>query len=692
MRTRGEAEATRIAVLRAAEAEAVRLASVARHTASGVLIADNDWRIQWVNESFTRLMGYSLDEVRGRLPGSFLSGPETDPATLAAIRVAEVECRPFKGGILNYAKDGRKLWLELEIQPLRDDQGNLNGYMTLVLDLTERKRIEEELARKEGQFRFIFEALPVGVSWRLAWPDGRIIRHINEAYLRICGLTREEVNEPEALAAISVPEEHILQQRYQERLGSGELNHFSMEKRYLRNDGQIVWVVMATQRKRYPDGSYEDLSTVVDITHLKQTEEELRGAKDTAELATAAKSQFLAMMSHEIRTPMNGVIGMASLLLNTPLNREQRDYAETICKSGDTLLMIINDILDFSKIESGNLRLESASFNPRDCVEGALDLLSPQFAEKHLDLLYEIADGVPNEVRGDAMRLRQVLVNLLGNAAKFTERGEVVLAVRAPSVGDGRTELAFSVRDTGIGIPVSAMSRLFQSFSQVDASTTRKYGGTGLGLAISSRLVEMMGGRMWVESDVGTGSTFHFTVQVESVVSKPRPFLTDERTNLDGLRLLVVDDNATSRRILTTVAATWGMVARAASSGTEALGWLARGESFDVAVLDTQMPEMNGSALAAKIREQRTASELPMLQLSSVGHSEPAAGDALFATRLNKPVKPSQLFDALANLFHAGARGVTAVSPPSLLADPATPGERVLLAEDNVVNQKVATS
>jgi PAS domain S-box-containing protein len=562
-----------------------------------------------------------------------------------------------------------------------------------VTDLTERKVAEEALAQERRLLETLMNNLPDAIYFKDR--DSRFLA-INAGLGKRHGLT----NPSDAVGKTDFDfftREHAEQAFRDEQqviiTGQPIVN---VEEKETWLDGSVTWVSTTKMPLRDPQGRIVGTFGVSrDVTERKRAQEELRKAKEAAEAANRAKSEFLANMSHEIRTPMNGILGMTELALDTNLTREQREYLTMVKASAESLLGIINDILDFSKIEARKLHLDAVDFPLRPHLEEVMQGLALRAQQKGLELACRVAPDAPESVCGDAGRVRQVLVNLIGNALKFTAHGEVVLDVRPETRTEKDICLHFSVRDTGIGIPQEQQQSIFDAFTQVDHSTTRRYGGTGLGLTISSQLASMMGGRIWVESEVGHGSTFHFTARFGMTGNGAPPPPPAQPAHLHGMAVLVVDDNATNRRILEEVLAHWRMRPRAVGGGAEALAVLseaaAAGEPYPLILLDGHMPETDGFTLAARIQADPALSGATVLMLTSAGQPDDVERCRQLGIRayLTKPVRQSELLESiLSTLGSAPLHGRLDAAGST-----AAPGSRplhVLIAEDNAVNQQLA--
>lgn len=645
----------------------------------GLVVTDADGRFTFVNPAYARLVGGTPDELKGRSFFEFIS-PEAQTADMHQDGKWLVGKTSTYETILRH-RDGRDApVLVTGVPQWRENQ--LVGTIAVFTDLTERKQAETEIVRQKKYFETLFQHNPSAI---LTLDNDERVLDCNPAFERLFGYSRQELlGQP--IDPFLVPEGGSEQaDQYTRQVNGGQEIYDIVERR--RKDGSLLNTQLFGVPVKINHQQVGILALYHDITELIQ-------ARQAAEEAAKTKAEFLANMSHEIRTPLNAIIGMTGLLLDTPLTMEQRDFANTVRNSGDTLLTLINDILDFSKIEAGKMLLESQPFYLAACVESALDLVASRAAEKGLDLAFIPQENLPMRWTGDVTRLRQVLVNLLGNATKFTEKGEVVVLVSAEHRQANQYDLHFAVRDSGIGIPPDKVNNLFQAFTQVDASTTRKYGGTGLGLAISKHLVHLMGGKIWVESEMGKGSTFHFTIQSEAVPVTGKMSHNLAQPTLSGRKLLIVDDNATNRLILSRQSQSWGMLPTSVASGPEALQLMRQQNGFDIMILDMQMPEMDGMTLAQELRKLPQQQQTPLVMLTSLGHRPEDVQKINFAAYLTKPIKSSMLYDTLVTIFEnvPSSKKQAGTRP---LFDPQM-GERhplhILLAEDNVVNQKVAKS
>jgi two-component system sensor histidine kinase/response regulator len=667
-----------------------RLAHWERDPASGMFI---------FNDRFYALYGTTAERE-----GGYQMSPETyfreflppEDARLVADEVAKAAAMTDQNPswALEHRirrRDGEIRYFLVRSSVIKNSEGLTIKTRGVNQDITERKKAEESLRASEQRYRLLFERNLAGVYRSTL--DGTILE-ANEACCRIFGCAS-----PQELMAHQARDLYIHpgdRENFLRRLRE-ERTLTNLEMCLRKADGHPVWVLENATLLDSQDGAPPVLEgTLVDITERKWAEAELQLAKEDAEAASRAKSEFLAIMSHEIRTPMNGIIGMTELALDTELTPEQREYLSTVKESADALLTLINDILDFSRIEAGKLDLDVTEFNLHDTLGNTLKVLALRAHQKGLELACRIPPDMSVALVGDPGRLRQVIANLVGNAVKFTERGEVVLSVEVESEAAEEIWLHFAVADTGVGIPPDQQRRIFEAFAQADSSTTRRYGGSGLGLAISSRLVEMMGGRMWLESELGKGSTFHFTARF-GVQKQPlaRP-ARREVADLRGLPVLVVDDNATNRRILDAMLRHWLMKPGLADGGRAGLAALeqakASGQAFPLVLLDAQMPDMDGFTLAERIRRDPALVGATIMMLTSAGQRGDAARcrELGIAAYLIKPIRQSELLEAI--LIALGKQAWPTGRPELITRHSLREARRklrVLLAEDNVVNQKL---
>ncbi len=698
---------------RAAEEELLRMSNVFRHAADPIVIEDLNGFITDINEEVAESYGWSRDELIGQAITKLIPPEDHELATDLRRRcIAGEEVRGIEGR--RWHRDGSALPVLRTLSLLRNADGDPMAIASFTADITKLKQVEQELhrhqqhledlvasrtkalAETEGLFRNTFELAAVGIAH--VGKDGSWLR-VNERICQIVGYSREELLQS-TFQDITYPEDLNADLEQFNALMAKRIPHYAMEKRYVHKDGHLVWinltVALVCDEAGEPDYF---ISVIEDIALRKRMEQETHEARQLAEQATRAKSDFLARMSHEIRTPMNAVIGMNHLALQTELTAKQRDYISKSLTSARSLLAIINDILDYSKIEAGKMNLETVEFQIEEVLDGLSTMNLIRAEEKGLELIFNASPDIPATLLGDPHRLGQILVNLVSNAIKFTDHGEILVSIKVLERSADSVSLQFDVQDSGIGLTEDQIARLFQSFEQADGSTTRKYGGTGLGLAICKNLAEMMGGRIWVESVPGEGSTFSFTTSLGCKADSNTPRFIPV-PDLHGLKALVVDDSAISRDILGGLLESFTFLVNSVDSGAAALEELkqasAAGEPYRLVLMDWKMPGMNGIEAALRIRSEEGIAHTPQILMVSAHGSEEVIQQAQKARLryfLTKPVSSSVLFDTVMECFGQEAqRTPSRTHHPFASDEPLLPlrGRRVLLVEDNEINQQVA--
>jgi PAS domain S-box-containing protein len=666
------------------QATANRLQAILDNAPVGIVTGTLQNRFEETNAAFQRMIGYSAEELK-QMDWKAVTHPDDIAHNM------ELVDGLMRGKLKNYdfekrylLKNGKMIWVRI-IGTRLDDEHKIS----IIEDITARKQAEQQLQATAERLGAILDRAPVGID--LADHEGRFLE-VNPAFQRITGYSAEELKGM-TYYDLTHPEDCAHNRELLTAFKEGKSPYYEMEKRYIRKDGKIIWIRVTASRLN----EETNIGIIEDITARMREATELRAAKEASEAANRAKSEFLANMSHEVRTPMNGVMGMLELALDTDLKPEQSEYLKLAKSSAEALLTVIDDILDFSKIESGKLEFETIDFGLRNCLGDTLDPLGVRAEQKGLELAYRVDANLPELLAGDPGRLRQVVTNLVSNAIKFTERGEIVVQAERQESNADEVVIHFSVKDTGVGIPRERQESIFAPFEQADGSITRRYGGTGLGLAISARLIAIMNGRIWVESDAGQGSTFHFTARFKVARSLATAASENQPRTLDGLRVLVVDDNSTNRRILEEMLTRWRTIPACADGGISALNAmgqaLADQNPFKLVLLDCQMPDLDGFSVAQRIKQEPRLAGATIMMLSSAGRRGDAARcrELGIAAYLTKPIRQSQLFDAMIAVLGK----VRQTEDLSGLTTRRSPREsrrlNILLAEDNAVNQKIAT-